>query len=192
MYRLALGVALLATPLTAQQLVIDSTFNVYSKTARVTITSEPFPTDLPGLDMYVAAHVEVSPSDDPAYRYATVCRTWVAFRQSEPGRYWRTSRIPAGLLVRKPAREPASRATLVVDSAVSVPLREQPGDLAFRWTSPRQSGIEVTAQVHTDAGHPFLVVFPGAFFDVCRAVLARADSPLLKASRANRTREVCR
>jgi hypothetical protein len=192
MYRLALGVALLATPLTAQQLVVDSTFNVYSKTARVTITSEPFPTDVPGLDLYVAAHVEVTPSADPAYRYSTTCRTWVGFRQSEPGRYWRASRIPAELLVRRSAREPSGRATAVVDTAVSVPLREHPGDLAFRWTSPRQSGIGVTAQVHTDAGYPFLVVFPDAFFDVCRAVLARADSTLLKASRANRTREVCR
>lgn len=192
MIRLAVVVALLATPLAAQRVVVDSTFDVYSRTSRTWIASAPLPTGLPGLAVYVAARTAVGPSDDPSFRYTVECEVWAGLEQAEAGTYWTRSRVPVDLLLRRGAGNRVAGAGAIRDATVTVPCRERPGDAVFRLTSQRQAAIGITAQLYRDGGTAVLLEFPSEFFDAVQAVLARADSSLVAASRGNRTKATCR
>lgn len=192
MKTIAVALALVAGPVAAQQLMVDSTFDAFSKTSRVCITSEALPAGLPGLDVYVTARVVIARSTDSYLPYTATCQTWVGFSQQERGEYWVTQRVPIDLLVRRPGRTPGARLAATTDGVMSIPSRERPGDLAFRLTPQRQAAVGITAQLHKDASTAFFVEFPGEFFDAAKAVLARADSALMIATKANRIKEPCR
>jgi hypothetical protein len=185
-------VALLASPLAAQQVVVDSTRDAFSKTSRVWIASELLPTGVPGLEAYVAARIVVGPSEDPSFPYAVDCAAWAGLSQSEDGRYWRAPRVPLELLIHKAYREPGQHAAAVRETTVTAPCRERPGDAVFRLTVQRQRATGITAQLHGDASTALMLEFPPEFFDAVRTVLARADSSLAAVAKANQARPVCR
>jgi hypothetical protein len=183
---------LLATPLAAQEVAVDSTRDAFSKTSRVWITSELIPTSVPGVSAFVAARIVVGPSEDPAFQYGVECAAWAGLSQAEDGQYWRTSRVPLDLLIRRGESDAQPQAVGIREATVTAPCRERPGDAVFRLTSSRQTAKAITAQLYGDAGAVIMLEFPPEFFDAVRAVLARADSSLAVASRANQTRSVCR
>jgi hypothetical protein len=185
-------VALLASPLAAQEVAVDSTRDAFSKTSRVWITSELIPTSVPGVDAYVAARIVVGPSEDPAFQYGVDCAAWAGLSQARDGQYWRTSRVPLELLIRRGERDAQPQAVGIREATVTAPCRERPGDAVFRLTGSRQTATAITAQLYGDAGAVIMLEFPPEFFSAVRAVLARADSSLEAASRANQTRSVCR
>jgi hypothetical protein len=185
-------VALLASPLAAQQVAVDSTRDAFSRTSRVWITSALLPTGLPGLETYAAARILIGPSDDPSYPYAVDCAAWAGLRQAAGGEYWQGSRVPVELLIRKGAAASGQRPPATREKTVTVPCRERPGDAVFRLTAQRQAAMGITAQLHGEGGTATMVEFPPEFFDALQAVLARADSSLVAASKANRTSLICR
>jgi hypothetical protein len=196
MTRHALAAALLAAALCgeaeAQRLAVDSTYDPHSRISRVRIASSPLATGVGGLEAYAVAEVVVTPGSDSYLRYTTSCRVWAVLHQDRPGRYWEDPGVRVELLVRKRVTEPAAPPRSVASLVSSAPGRERGGDLKVRFLRDRREAAGITAQVHTGPGQAFLVEFPPEFFEAVAEVTARAESALLRASEANRTREVCR
>jgi hypothetical protein len=182
----------LAGAVSAQELIVDSTFDAFSRTARVHIVSRTMPSDLPGLRLYVAAKVVIAPSTDAYLPYTATCEAWVGFEQEEPGHYWDTPHVPIELLTRRPSGKVVPALASSPETATSRPSRARPGDAAFRLTPQRQAAVGITAQLYRDTRTAYLLEFPAEFFDAAKAVIVRADSALAVATKANRVKEVCR
>jgi hypothetical protein len=192
MRHVVLLIALLASPAAAQHVAVDSTYDVYSKVSRVRVMSERLATDLPGLSVYAVADVVIAPSHESYAPYTTVCRVWAGLIQDEPGRYWRQPGMRVDLLVRKGPIAAGGRSRGSAITTVAVSHGRTPGDVRLRLTPERRTAAGVTAQFHGDGAGPFILEFPAGFFDAAAAVVARADSALVRASLANHARESCR
>jgi hypothetical protein len=196
MTRHALAAALVAAALCgeaeAQRLTVDSTYDPHSRISRVVIASTPLATGVSSLDAYALAEVVIAPGSDSYLRYTTSCRVWAVLHQERPGQYWENPAAPVELLVRKRAVDPAAPVRSVASMVSSAPGRDRGGDLKVRLPRDRREAAGITAQVHAGPGRVFLVEFPPEFFEAVAEVTARADNALLKASRANGTREICR